>query len=193
MSSLETIVSAGSLAMALLGVAAAQAAGSAPPKVAPPETRDGQRDFDFLIGSWKVKNRRLEKPLTGSTTWYEFEATNVCRKVWDGLANMDEFEGQLPTGPVRGMTVRLYDPKTRQWSLTWANSKTGVFDKPMFGEFQDGVGRFYDQEPFEGRQIYVRYIWSRTTTGSPRWEQAFSADGGQTWETNWIMDFTRVE
>jgi hypothetical protein len=155
------------------------------------EPRDGQHDFDFLIGSWRIRNRRLREPLTGSDSWYEFDATGVARKVWDGLANMDEYDGDSPSGRIRGMTLRLYDPKSRQWSLYWANAANGTLDKPMTGEFKDGRGEFYDQETFRGRSIYVRYVWSGITTTSCRWEQAFSADGGKTWETNWIMDMTR--
>jgi hypothetical protein len=155
------------------------------------EPRNGQGDFDFLIGSWKVRNRRLREPLTGSDSWYEFDATSVARKVWDGLANMDEYDGQSPTDRIRGMTLRLYDPKAGQWSLYWSNAANGTLEKPMVGEFKDGRGEFYDQETFRGRSIYVRYIWSRITPTSCQWEQAFSADGGQTWETNWIMEFTR--
>lgn len=154
--------------------------------------RDGQADFDFIIGSWNVHNRRLRQPLTGSDSWYEFEATSVARKVWGGLANMDEFDGKAPSGRIRGMTLRLYDPKARQWSLYWSNAANGTLDTPMVGEFKDGRGEFYDQETFQGRSIYVRFIWSGITPSSCRWEQAFSADGGRTWETNWIMEFTRA-
>lgn len=156
------------------------------------EPRDGQADFDFVIGSWKVRNRRLRQPLTGSDSWYEFDATSVARKVWDGLANMDEFDGESPSGRIRGLTLRLYDPNARQWSLYWSNAANGTLDKPMVGEFKDGRGEFYDQETFQGRSIYVRFIWSGITPTSCRWEQAFSPDGGKTWETNWIMEFTRV-
>jgi hypothetical protein len=154
--------------------------------------RDGQADFDFIIGRWKIRNRRLRDPLTGSDSWYEFDATGEARKVWDGLANMDEFDGDAPSGRIRGMTLRLYDPKARQWSLYWANAANGTLDKPMVGEFKDGRGEFYNLETFQGRSIYVRFIWSGITPEACRWEQAFSADGGQTWETNWIMTFTRT-
>ncbi|MGZ3573908.1 MAG: hypothetical protein ACXVA3_01330 [Vulcanimicrobiaceae bacterium] len=151
-----------------------------------------QSDFDFFIGNWNVHNRRLKNPLRGSTDWYEFEASSKAKKIWGGLANMDEFVGDSPLGLIQGMTVRLFDPATRQWRLYWANRKDGLFGVPTIGEFKDGRGEFFDQELFEGRSIFVRYEWSDIMPTSCRWQQAFSADGGRTWETNWIMDFTRV-
>jgi hypothetical protein len=154
---------------------------------------DGQTDFDFLIGSWKVHNRRLRERLKGSRDWDEFESTNVARHLWGGKANVDEYEGIGPAGPIQGLTLRLYDPNSRQWRIHWASSNVGALDNPMIGEFRDGRGEFYDQEFFEGRSIYVRFIWSDITPTSCRWEQAFSADGGKTWEVNWIMEMTRVE
>jgi hypothetical protein len=153
--------------------------------------RNGQKDFDFWMGSWKVHNRRLRNPLSGSTSWYEFDGTMVARPIWGGRANMDEYEADSPTGHIQGMTLRLYDPKARQWSIYWANSATGTLEKPMVGRFENGRGEFFDQETFEGKSIFVRYVWSNITAISCRWEQAFSTDGGKTWETNWIMTFTR--
>ena len=156
--------------------------------------RDGQHDFDFYVGTWRLHNRRLKGPLTGSTTWYEFDATSVARKVWDGKANMDEFEADTPTGHIQGLTLRLYDPKAHQWSLYWANSALpGPMGPPTVGAFdKDGHGEFFDQETFQGRSILVRYIWSGITSNSCHWEQAFSVDGGKTWETNWVIDATRA-
>ena len=153
---------------------------------------NGQGDFDFLMGSWKVHNRRLRERLKGCTEWDEFEATVNARPVWGGKANVDEFLGEGPVGPIQGMTLRLYNPKSHQWSLHWANSENGTLDTPMIGSFKDGRGEFYDQELFEGRAIYVRFIWSDITPSSCRWEQAFSEDGGKTWEVNWISDVTRM-
>jgi hypothetical protein len=155
------------------------------------QTRDGQTDFDFLMGAWKVHNRRLRNPLTGSTSWYEFDGTSVARPLWGGKANIDEYDAEGPSGRIQGLTLRLYDPTSRQWTLHWSNSARGVLDKPMTGEFKDGRGEFFDQEVFEGRTIFVRYVWSDITPTSCRWEQAFSPDGGRTWETNWVMEFTR--
>ena len=155
--------------------------------------RDGQHDFDFWFGSWKVHNRRLVHPLTGSNEWVEFDGTVVARPVWGGRANADEFEADSPSGHIEGMTVRTYDPKSRQWSIYWANATKGVLEKPMIGQFKNGRGEFFDQEEFAGKTIFVRFVWSDIKPNSCRWEQAFSNDGGKTWETNWIMTFTRVK
>ncbi len=171
------------------GAAAPPGAPGAHPAAA---KRDGQADFDFFMGSWKVHNKRLRRPLTGSTEWYEFDAKVVARKIWGGKANMDEYEAQGPDGPIRGLTVRLYEPQSRQWRIYWANQARGVIDVPVVGEFKEGRGEFYDQEIFEGKSIFVRYVWSDIKANSARWEQAFSEDGGKTWETNWIMEETRV-
>jgi hypothetical protein len=153
---------------------------------------DPRTDFDFIIGSWKVHNRRLKQRLKGSDSWEEFEGRVVARKIWGGAANVDEYDAESPSGRIRGMTVRLYNPQSQQWSLYWGNHANGVLDTPMIGGFKDGRGEFYDQEMFEGRSIYVRFIWSNITANTARWEQAFSPDGGKTWETNWIMEFTRI-
>ena len=153
--------------------------------------QDPQKDFDFFMGSWTVHNRRLKERLKGSTSWDEFTGTVLARPIWGGKANTDEYEADSPLGHIQGMTLRLYDPKSQQWSLYWANSANGILEKPMIGGFKNGLGEFYDQEMFEGKSIFARYLWSGITPTSCRWEQAFSPDGGKTWETNWIMDFTR--
>jgi hypothetical protein len=153
---------------------------------------DPQTDFDFFIGNWKVRNRKLKQRLKGSDSWEEFEGRIVVRKIWGGAANIDEFDAESPSGRIQGVSLRLYNPKSQQWSIYWANRANGVLDTPMIGGFKDGRGEFYDQEMFEGRSIYVRFIWSNITADSARWEQAFSPDGGKTWETNWVMEFTRA-
>ena len=154
--------------------------------------RDGQRDFDFELGSWKIHLKRLVKPLTGSTTWVEFDGTSITRKVWNGRSQLEEFKTVGATGPVEGLTLRLYNPESRQWSLYWSNRKNGAMGVPTVGEFKNGRGEFFDQESFNGRTIFVRYIWSGITANSAHFEQSFSEDGGQTWEVNWITDQTRV-
>lgn len=153
----------------------------------------GINDFDFLMGTWKIYSRRLRERLKGSTVWEEIAGRMIARKTLGGLGNMDEVTFERDQGPLLGMTVRFYNPATRQWSIYWADSVNGYSPVPMVGEFKEGRGEFYDQETFEGRSIYVRFIWSGITATSCRWEQAFSTDGGQTWETNWIMDFIRED
>jgi hypothetical protein len=154
------------------------------------ETRDDSRDFDFLMGSWKVNNRRLRERLKGSTQWDEFEATNVARPILNGLGNQDEYRTGFWKDFV-GMSFRFFDPATKQWSIYWADSRRGVLDPPVVGSFSGDTGIFLGSDVFEGRPIRVRFIWSRVTSESPRWEQAFSADDGKTWETNWVMEMTR--
>ena len=153
---------------------------------------DGRNDFDFLIGTWKVYHRMLTARLKGSTDWVEFEGDTVVRKVLNGLGNLDENIIHMPTGPVYATTLRLFDPKSKEWSIYWSTDRTGTLDVPMIGSFKDGRGEFYAQEVFEGRHVYSRFIWSKFMANSCQWEQALSADGGKTWETNWIMKFARI-
>jgi hypothetical protein len=156
--------------------------------------RDGRHDFDFYIGTWKQHLKRLEHPLTGSNKWVEYDGTVVVRKVWDGRANLNEFEAEGPSGHIEGLTLRLYNPQSHQWSLYWANSRTGIIGgPPSVGEFKDGGGEFFCQDTMNGRAILTRYIWSDITANSGHFEQSFSDDGGKTWEVNWISDVTRVK
>jgi hypothetical protein len=154
--------------------------------------RDGQHDFDPLIGSWKYHLKRRLHPLTGSNTWVELEGTGVCYKIWDGRAQLDTIEVDGPTGHIEGLTLRLYNPQSHQWRLYWANSKIGILDPPQVGEFKDGHGQFFAQDTINGRTILIRFDWSNMNTSSPHFEQSFSDDGGKTWEVNWITDQTRV-
>ena len=158
-----------------------------------PRERDGQHDFDFEIGTWKTHLRRLVHPLTGSTNWVEYEGTTVVRKVWNGRANLVELEADGPGGHFEGLNLRLYDPQSHQWSLNFANSKDGTLSQPTVGEFKNGRGEFFDQERFNGRAIFVRFVISSITADSCRFEQSFSDDGGKTWEVNWIAIDTRVK
>ena len=158
------------------------------------ELRDGSHDFDFELGKWKLKLKKLEHPLSGKQTWLELAGASTTRPLWDGKAQVEELEIDSPTaGHIEGMTVRLYSPTSHQWSLNWANAKTGRFDVPTVGEFKGNRGEFYDQEIFEGRTILVRYIWSNITKTSAHFEQSFSDDGGKTWESNFVADLQRVK
>jgi hypothetical protein len=157
-----------------------------------PVENDGRKDFDFLIGTWKVHHRTLKKRLNGSTDWVEFEGDTVGRKILNGLGNLDENLIHTNTGPVHAITLRLFNPESKEWSIYWSTDRSGILDVPVIGGFQDGRGEFYSQEVFEGRHIYSRFIWSKITANSAQWEQAFSEDGGKSWETNWIMEFERV-
>jgi hypothetical protein len=157
------------------------------------QARDGQHDFDFLVGTWKFHLKRRLKPLTGSNSWVEFDGTAVDQNILRGHANLDEVELDGPTGHVEGLTLRLYNPESHQWSLYWANGKAGTIGgPPNVGEFKNGRGEFFSQDTFNGRMIFIRYVWSDITPNSAHFEQSFSDDGGKTWEVNWITDQTRV-
>ena len=156
------------------------------------ERRDGQHDFDFEIGTWKTHVSRLLHPLTGSTTWVEYDGTTVVRKMWNGRANLVELEADSPAGHFEGLNLRLYNPESHQWSLNFANSKVGSLSQPTIGEFKNGHGEFFDQETLDGRVILVRFVVSDITPSSCRFEQAFSDNGGKSWEINWVATDTRV-
>jgi hypothetical protein len=148
-------------------------------------------DFDFLMGRWDVRNRLLVRRLAGSDEWVEFGSRAAARQLPGGLGNEDVFCTEFRGGFV-GMSFRFFDPESGLWSIYWADSRRpGVLEPPVLGSFDGDVGMFEGEDTFAGRPILVRYIWSRVSTTTPRWEQAFSDDGGKTWETNWIMDFTR--
>ena len=170
---------------------------SVPATAQPPSTtaerRDGQHDFDFEIGVWKTHLKRLVHPLSGSSTWVELDGTTVVRKVWSGRANLAELETDAASGHLQVLSLRLYDPQSRQWSLNTANANGGTLSVPTIGEFRDGRGEFFDQESFNGRTILVRNVWSDISADSCRFEQSFSDDGGKTWEVNWIAVDTRVK
>jgi hypothetical protein len=172
----------------LAGQKAAVPASDIPPAAVP---RDGQRDFDPLLGSWKYHLKRLQHPLSGSKDWVEFDGTGTCVKVWDGRAQLDQLEVDSPTGHIEGLTLRTYNPTSHQWSLYWANSRDGAIDPPQVGEFRNGRGEFYAQIVKDGRSILCRFVWTNMN-GTPHFEQSFSADGGKTWEVNWITDQTRA-
>lgn len=158
----------------------------------PPERRDGSRDFDFEIGTWRTHLRRLVHPLTGSTEWVEYEGTTVVRKVWNGRANLVELDVSGPAGRIEALSLRLYNPDAGQWSLNFASSRSGTLAAPSVGEFREGNGEFYSHETLDGRAILVRFVISPITADSCRFEQAFSEDGGRAWEINWLATDTRV-
>jgi hypothetical protein len=155
------------------------------------QARDGQHDFDFNFGSWKTHILRLQKPLTGSKDWVEMNGTVVVRKVWDGRGQLEEIEADSSTGHFEGLTLFLYNPESRQWSQDFARSGDGSLETPLVGEFKDGRGELISQEQFNGRTILVRGVWSEIKADSHRFEQAFSDDGGKTWEPNFVATLTR--
>jgi hypothetical protein len=154
--------------------------------------RDGVHDFDFEIGTWKTRLKRLMHPLTGSTTWVEYYGTTTVRKIWNGRANLLELEVDGPNGHIEALSLRLYNPESHQWSLNFSNSAGGTLGTPTIGEFNNGRGEFIDQETLGPRMILVRFVISNITPTSCHFEQSFSDDGGKSWEVNWIADDSLV-
>ena len=150
-------------------------------------------DFDFLIGNWVVQHRKLKRRLAHSDDWETFSGTCEMKTLLGGSANVDDNLLETAEGAYRAASMRAFDSGTRKWSIWWLDSRQpSHLDAPVVGEFRNGVGTFFADDTWEGRPIRVRFIWSDITPNSARWQQAFSADNGQTWETNWIMEFKRV-
>jgi hypothetical protein len=154
--------------------------------------RDGSHDFDFELGNWKTHVSRLVHPLSGSTTWVEYDGTTTVTPVWNGRANLVQLEVSGPSGHIEGLSLRLYNPEAHQWSLNFSNGDVGTIGVPTVGEFKNGRGEFYDQETLGPRAILVRFIITPRGANAIDFEQSFSPDGGQTWEANWRATDTRV-
>jgi hypothetical protein len=153
--------------------------------------RDGSHDFDFDFGTWKTHSTRLLHPLSGSNEWSDMDGITVVSKIWGGRANLAEYKADGPAGHVELLALRLYDPAARQWSINFATPKVGTLGIPGVGELRNGRIEFLDQEPINGKSVLVRFsIWG-ITPDTAQSEQAFSADGGKTWEVNWINKYTR--
>lgn len=149
-------------------------------------------DFDFIIGRWRVLHRRLNERLSGCTDWTEFDGTSSTRKILGGFGNVEDNVLQFPGGEVRAAAVRSFDPRSGTWAIWWLDGRAphslGV---PVVGRFDGPVGTFLADDSLDGRAITVRFVWRANPGGNPQWEQAFSADGGKTWEINWVMEFVR--
>jgi len=165
------------------------AAGLAAPSVT--SQPDGQHDFDFEIGAWNTRVSRLDRPLTGSKTWLTYDGTSIVRTLLDGRANLVELSVAGPAGRIEGVSLRLYHPQSREWALHYANIRDGELTPSVTGRFSDGRGEFRGEDTLDGRAILVRFVISRLSAESWRFEQAFSADGGKSWEVNWIAVDTR--
>lgn len=154
--------------------------------------RDGQRDFDFSIGTWTTQVAVLANPLSGASEWIEYEGTSVVRPIWGGRANLVELDVAGPAGRIEGLSVRLYNPQTGQWSLNYANANRGTIGQPIVGGFKNGRGEFYGQITLDGRAVEVRFVVTHVAPKAWRYVQSFSDDGGRTWEDNWIAVDTLV-
>jgi uncharacterized protein (TIGR02246 family) len=153
--------------------------------------QERNRDFDFEFGAWTAHISRLVAPLSDSDKWVEYSGSSVVRPVWNGRANLGELLVEGPTGTIEGMSLRVFDPERQQWRIHWANARTGLLGEAMVGGFTDGVGLFYNEEEFEGRTVLVRFVFSDITQTTFSLEQAFSPDGGESWEPNWVARFER--
>ncbi len=151
-------------------------------------------DFDFIIGDWDVRHRRLNSRLSGCTEWTEFQGTSSTRKILGGFGNVEDNLLRFPQEQVRAAAFRSFDPKSQSWSIWWLDGRAPHnLDVPVVGTFANQVGLFYANDTLDGRPIKVRFTWYANLGGNPQWEQAFSGDGGSTWETNWTMEFLRGE
>ena len=193
MTSIRLLLAAGA-SSALLFSAAHARPPQDNPKPTPVPNLSGVHDFDLRVGRWQAHHRRLKERLAGSHEWVEFDGTQTFWQLMDGLANTDDNVFQIPGGEYRGVTLRAYDPGTGQWAIWWLDGRNpfGSLEPPVRGRFENGVGAFYADDTLRGKPIRVRFIWSHITPTSAHWEQAFSPDGGKTWETNWITDFRRI-
>ena len=155
-------------------------------------SREISSDFDFEIGSWRVRHRRLKERLANCTEWEEFEGTAEVRSVLGGNGNVEDNVLEFPGATYRAIALRSFDPASKTWAIWWLSSDDPHrLDVPVIGKFDDGVGAFYADEFLRGDPVQVQFLWLRTDSASPRWEQAMSKDGGKSWETNWTMDFER--
>ena len=185
---------AGFLALALAASPFSAALAGTPPSSPPAAAaqRDGSHDFDWDIGAWQTHQRRRLHPLTGSTAWVDYHGTDIVKKLWNG-GNTGMIEADGPAGHLEIFTIRLYNPDSHQWGITFTNPASGTIAPILTGEFKNGRAEFYDQEPYKGRMILVRFAITSFTANSCRFEQSFSDDGGKTWEMNFIVTETRVK
>ena len=182
------VFAAAGLGLAIAPGLAATAA-AAPPRDASP---DVDASFDFLVGDWRVRHRKLKRRLAGNDEWLTFSGRCAMRKILGGRGNVEENVFDGPGGAYEGFALRLCSPADGTWSIWWVDSRDPTVTPPVVGRFHDGVGTFFGDEQIDGKPVRVRFVWSHITPSSARWEQAFSPDAGATWETNWSMDFERV-
>ncbi|WP_407659371.1 hypothetical protein [Jiangella rhizosphaerae] len=181
--------------LSLLALTAGAASGEAAPipSTAQAAAADGQHSFDWEIGTWRSDVRVLADPLSESPDeWLEFSGTSVVRPLMDRRANVVEFDVQGPAGRIEALNLRLYEPQADRWSLSFANLRDGLLAPAVYGGFHDGVGEFFGDDQLNGRPIRVRFRIVRQGPDKARFEQAFSDDGGETWETNWIVVDRRI-
>jgi hypothetical protein len=162
-------------------------------KLAVTASKDSSKhDFDFLVGEWKIRSRKLKEPLAGCNVWDEFDATQNLRQILHGFGNFDIFSTELEGKPLEGFTLRLFNPQTRLWTIYWADNNEVKLDSGKVGSFDGDIGEFFACEVFAGKDIIVRFHWDKRNPKAPIWSAAFSVDKGQTWEWNWYAYFARA-
>jgi hypothetical protein len=157
-----------------------------------PSATSSAQDYDFFFGKWKIRNRKLKSRLNNCDEWFEFDAEQECRPLLLGSANIDNFLAEVDGKPFEGMTLRLFDPVTRLWSIYWADSNIVRMDVPQVGSYDRNIGKFFARDVYNGKDIIVQFLWDKTDPDAPVWSQAFSGDEGCTWEWNWYMYMTRA-
>lgn len=158
-----------------------------------PSPTSSQNDFDYLVGKWKLEDKKLKSRLTNSNEWIEFESTVEMHKLLQGIGNMDVYRTTVDGKPFEGVALRLFNPKTRLWSIYWVDSNNGTMDPPVVGSFDGNVGRFYCKDKYKGKDIIVVFQWDKTDPNNPVWAQAFSPDNGKSWEWNATNTSHRVK
>jgi hypothetical protein len=158
-----------------------------------PSATSSQNDFDFLVGKWKVHNRRLITNANGSKEWTEFESELHMRKTINGMGNVENYYAAFNGKPFEGQAVRLFHPSTKLWTVYWMDSNNPIMDEhPVTGSFENKIGKLYANDTFNGKPVVVLYQWDATDPAHPKWSQASSQDNGKTWEWNWEMKLTRI-
>jgi len=179
------------LVVLVLLVPIGAAGGASAQNAASATSRDGSRDFNFLAGTWKTHYRLLKTRLANSHDWYDCYGTSKVTQFWSGSGEIEEGDLKCPGSHIVGVTIRVYNAQTHQWSLWWGTQKRGIVPPPQVGHFENGVGNFYARDKHNGKPIIVRFQWT-LKHGSPYFAQAFSPDNGKTWETNWTTVYTRA-
>ena len=157
----------------------------------PASESSSEHDFDFLVGGWKIRNRKLKEPLSGRDEWDEFDATQNLHPILHGFGNFDIFSTEFDGKPFEGFTLRLFEPQTRLWTIYWADSNAMKLDGGKVGSFDGDIGEFFSREVFAGKNIIVKFHWDKRNLEAPIYSAAFSVDEGQTWEWNWYAYFSR--
>ena len=157
-----------------------------------PSSTSSKNDFDFFVGKWQLKNRKLKTRLDNCDEWTTFDSTQECQNILRGLGNTDDFLAEFDGVPFEGRTLRLFNPATKLWSIYWADSNVGVLDKPVVGSFDGNIGYFYAKDIFQGKDVIAVFKWDKTDSNNPIWSQALSSDNGETWEWNWYMYMSRI-